>query len=230
MFYILQNFKNPVKKLSVTQITVVQCVLTIFQFFFNNELWFHHNYVKPTLLVNTSNPMCQPKTVGFYVETYSGSEVKSLRSNLSDRDDFLLIVFTGVIYAMIISKFVSLIVFMVKRVDFCLFATGSLHLLMLVINFGVMASYTRVINDLHDDYQHMCEISYSSFVTFWPMYMIMVSLIEITIFVSFHFSITLNPFKLDVDLERLKKKSPRCETFNNILRNSDGNEPNAVAV
>ncbi|KII67028.1 hypothetical protein RF11_06524 [Thelohanellus kitauei] len=91
-----------------------------------------------------------------------------------------------------------------------------------------MAGYLLLIHDVKRYSQEMCIISQFSFVTFWPIYMVMVNLFEIMIFASFHLSITLKPFKCEDSVEGFKNKNIRCNVLDGILQHIEEKEPSVI--
>ncbi|KII69330.1 hypothetical protein RF11_10684 [Thelohanellus kitauei] len=76
--------------------------------------------------------------------------------------------------------------------------------------------------------QGKCKISFFSYFPFWTMYILVVGFIEMTIYISFHFSIQLRPFKIIGWVEGYNKRDNRCSTFVDILNLNNNEEPSQV--
>ncbi|KII73673.1 hypothetical protein RF11_09417 [Thelohanellus kitauei] len=111
-----------------------------------------------------------------------------------------------VMYMILAAKVLALIFFFVKRTEPFMLATG-------------------ILQYISEPFQEICEITYSSFVTFWPMYMSIFGLMELMIFLSFHHRIYFKPFRIDGSIEGFKKTNNRCNKFDKILEQSADNGP-----
>ncbi|KII73754.1 hypothetical protein RF11_02587 [Thelohanellus kitauei] len=187
--------------------------------------------------MDTNPPTCEPQIVAFFKLHQNQSQIVALLKYVHINDIYVMIIMRATFYIIMMIKFAVLISFMVKRTEILMVSTGIMHMIscnfdfdLVSMNALIMVCYIILIKDFYsisaltsEKYQDTCDAPYTSFITFWPIAMMMLSLVEVTIFVSFHLSITIIPFKIETWVEGDVPQNTKCTVLNDILRQKNKN-------
>ncbi|KII65238.1 hypothetical protein RF11_14414 [Thelohanellus kitauei] len=176
------------KSIPLNYVIAAQLVFVCLQIFFNSNLWFAKIQLKQKLINSAENVNCTPMTVGIYVEHSPEKNTLRLLLTLTKKDKYLVILTTAFTYTILAAKFMVLILSMFKRKGKLLLPTCWLQISSITVNLAIMVIYVYMIAPLSSRLTNNCGISATTFVLSWPMAMVAVSLIEITIFLVCHCS------------------------------------------
>ncbi|KII60228.1 hypothetical protein RF11_13391 [Thelohanellus kitauei] len=116
---------------------------------------------------------------------------------------------------------------MIHKTDNFIFPIASLHLAsrkklynIVMTSISNMTIYILLVKNFYQRYHDLCEVSYVSFVTNWPLYMILASIIEIVIFTSFNLTIRSDPLRVEPFEDGYKLRNTRRNMFSQIVDRS----------
>ncbi|KII69329.1 hypothetical protein RF11_10683 [Thelohanellus kitauei] len=201
-----------------------QIVLAFMQIIFNCKFWLGPNNIKLDIPNLNYRNSCQTKIVGFFHKPTDGLGFWGLFEHRRLHDKKLVIFAVALIYTILVTKIVALSAFMAKRTKNLMIITGTLQVLSLTVNIGIMAIYCELVTH-HNKMTHYtkCKVSYLSYFVSWVMCMIAVNLIEIMMFILSHFK-RFHPIKV----EEYDQKNTASDKMKGAKCQTDAKEPIVV--